>query len=107
MAEVALVTPLFLALLMGVVDIGWLYNHQLQLTNASREGARMGAMGQTATQIRTTVKTFLQGSGFTPVPTDAQIAVSLVNGTSQVDITVSVPTPFSLSSDFVLWRSNR
>jgi Flp pilus assembly protein TadG len=81
---------------MGMVDVGWLYNHQLMLTNAAREGARMGALGQTAGQIRTSVKSYLTDSGFTPVPTDAQIAVTIGGGTAQVDITVPVPTLFGL-----------
>ena len=40
MVEFALVLPLLLALLCGIIDFGWLYYHQITLNNAAREGAR-------------------------------------------------------------------
>lgn len=40
MVEFALVLPLLLALLCGIVDFGWLYYNQITLNNAAREGAR-------------------------------------------------------------------
>ncbi|MBQ6711114.1 MAG: pilus assembly protein [Clostridia bacterium] len=38
--EFALVLPLLLALLCGIIDFGWLYYNQITLNNAAREGAR-------------------------------------------------------------------
>ena len=40
MVEFALVLPLLLALLCGIIDFGWLYYNQITLNNAAREGAR-------------------------------------------------------------------
>ena len=40
LVEFALVLPLLLALLCGIIDFGWLYYHQITLNNAAREGAR-------------------------------------------------------------------
>ena len=40
LVEFALVLPLLLALLCGIVDFGWLYYNQITLNNAAREGAR-------------------------------------------------------------------
>ena len=40
LVELALVLPLLLALLCGIVDFGWIYYNQITLTNAAREGAR-------------------------------------------------------------------
>lgn len=40
MVEFALILPVLLALLCGIIDFGWLYYNQLTLTNAAREGAR-------------------------------------------------------------------
>jgi hypothetical protein len=39
----ALVLPLLLMLLLGIVSAGIAYNHQLSLTHAAREAARYGA----------------------------------------------------------------
>ena len=41
--EMALVVPLFLALVLGIVSTGIVYNHKLDLVHAAREGARYGA----------------------------------------------------------------
>lgn len=38
--EFALVLPILLALLCGIIDFGWIYYNQITLNNAAREGAR-------------------------------------------------------------------
>ncbi len=40
LVEMALVLPLLMLLLIGVVDIGRAFNHYIVITNAAREGAR-------------------------------------------------------------------
>lgn len=40
LVEFALVLPLLLTLLCGIIDFGWLYYNQITLNNAAREGAR-------------------------------------------------------------------
>lgn len=40
MLEFALVLPIFLLILCGMLDYGWLYYNQLALNNICREGAR-------------------------------------------------------------------
>ena len=40
MVEFALVLPILLCLLCGILDFGWLYYNQITLNNAAREGAR-------------------------------------------------------------------
>ena len=44
MVEMALVLPILLILIGGIVDFGWLFYNQLSLTNAAREGARYAAI---------------------------------------------------------------
>ena len=40
MLEFALILPVFLLILCGILDFGWLYYNQLALNNICREGAR-------------------------------------------------------------------
>lgn len=40
LVEFALVLPILLLLLCGIIDCGWLYYNQITLNNAAREGAR-------------------------------------------------------------------
>ena len=43
--EFALVVPIFLILVMGIVDFGMGFKTSIMVTNAAREGARFGAVG--------------------------------------------------------------
>jgi Flp pilus assembly protein TadG len=105
LAETALCMPVLLALLLGIIDIGWLYNHQLMLTHAAREGARQGTLGQTGPQIRAAVKSTLQASGFSPLPTDAQVTVDMSGGKAKVTINADVPCLFGTSGPQVKLRA--
>jgi Flp pilus assembly protein TadG len=51
--EFALVLPLLLLIVFGIIDFGRLLNAQLTLTQAAREGARLAALGQPNVVSRT------------------------------------------------------
>jgi len=44
--EFALVLPLLIMLLMGIIGFGTLYNNYLAITHAAEEGARLAVVGQ-------------------------------------------------------------
>lgn len=44
MVEFAIVLPLFLLLVFGIMEAGWLFAQQVEVRNASREGARMAVV---------------------------------------------------------------
>jgi Flp pilus assembly protein TadG len=52
MAEMAIVLPILILLLMGMVDLGRIFHSYLVITNASREGARKAVLGCTDIIIR-------------------------------------------------------
>ncbi len=49
--ETALVLPIVVLILMGIVDFGIMFNNYIVLSNASRECARKAAVGGTDTDI--------------------------------------------------------
>jgi Flp pilus assembly protein TadG len=51
LVETALVLPIILLILMGIIDFGMMFNNYLVVSNASREGARNAAVGATDTEI--------------------------------------------------------
>lgn len=51
LVETAIVLPLVLLLLMGIIDFGFLFNNYIILSNASREAARKGSLGATDAEI--------------------------------------------------------
>ncbi len=57
LVETALVLPVILLILTGIVDFGLLFNNYMMVSNASREGARTAAIGSTDEKIRTVVNT--------------------------------------------------
>lgn len=96
LVELALVTPILVGLLTGVTDLGYLYNHRLVLTNAAREGARLGALGRTDAQVRAAVVvTYMQDSGYAPLPASKDIAVDLGVEMAAVTVTSTVPCLFA------------
>lgn len=52
LVEFALVVPVLLLLMLGVMEFGWYAKNQLALANATREGARAASIGQTDSNIR-------------------------------------------------------
>ena len=83
MVEMALVLPVFLMLIMGIIEFGRAMMVSNLVTNAAREGARMAVLdGSTNTDVQNAVRTFLQGA----------ISSSLTTGDIGISITVT-PAP--------------
>ncbi len=55
LVETALLLPVILLLLTGIIDFGLLFNNYLVVSNASREGGRAAAIGSTDAQVRAVV----------------------------------------------------
>ena len=55
LVEFALLLPVLLAILLGIVEFGWLISRTYMVGNATREGARYGALGRTISETKTRV----------------------------------------------------
>ncbi len=55
LVEFALVAPLLLAIMLGIIDFGLLGRATLTVANAAREGARAASVGQSTSNIYTRV----------------------------------------------------
>ena len=83
MVEMALVLPVFLMLIMGIIEFGRAMMVSNLVTNAAREGARMAVLdGSSNTEVSAAVRTFLQGA----------ISSSLTTSDIGISITVT-PAP--------------
>ena len=91
--EFAVVAPVFILLVFGMIEFGRMVMVQQVLTNASREGARLAVLdGVTVSDVEASVETFLAASAVS----GATIAVdpdplSDANLGDPVTVTVSVP----------------
>lgn len=63
--EFALILPLLLLIIFGVIDFGRMLNAQVTLTQAAREGGRLAALGQSNGAV--TTRTQNAATGLSPV----------------------------------------
>lgn len=57
--EFALILPILMLILLGVVEFGRFYNASLMVNHASREGARVSALGGTTLEVEQRVDTVM------------------------------------------------
>ena len=53
--EFALVVPILITLVMGIIEFGWIFNGYITLTGAAREGARLAVINEEEQLIRKAV----------------------------------------------------
>lgn len=98
MVEFALLLPLLLLVLFGLIDMGRMFLTQAMVTNGAREGARMAALGYTNSEIAARANASMPGldgvSGGTHTITPSAACPTTLSATSQRSVTVSV-TGFS------------
>jgi Flp pilus assembly protein TadG len=56
LVEFAVVVPVLLGMLIGIMEFGWLVRNNHALSNATREGARFAALGKTTADTQERVK---------------------------------------------------
>jgi Flp pilus assembly protein TadG len=93
LVEFGLAMPVVMALLLFIVSCGQLFSAQLVLINASREGARVGAVGSSQTDIQKTAIAYLQGAGLASDKADVQV----LGANAKSGESVQVKTLYKLS----------
>lgn len=86
--EFALLAPVLVMMLLGIMEFGRAYNVQISLSSAAREGVRVMAINNSATDARAAVKNAT--SGLQPVLADSNITISPTPCTSGAQVTVKV-----------------
>lgn len=83
LVEFALVFPLLMLLILGMIEFGWILNGKITLTNAAREGARVAAIYQDNTKVNAAVKEASGASSLIDVGADP---ISIDPGTKAVTV---------------------
>jgi len=92
--EFALVLPVLLLLVMGIIEFGRIFMAQQSITNASREGARTGVLpSSTSSDVQNTVTSYMASAGL-----DDTCTVTMTN----VGPTVSSGSPTSVTVQYTL-----
>ncbi|MBB1024485.1 MULTISPECIES: TadE/TadG family type IV pilus assembly protein [unclassified Dietzia] len=100
--EFALVVPVLLALVLGIIEFGRAYNIQTTLSNAARDGVRVMALENSVTAARTATRNSantldLTRATISVTPTSCAATATTPPGTATVTITY----PLELLSGFL------
>ena len=100
--EFALVLPILLLLILGIIEFGRAYHLQTTLSNAARDSVRVMALQDSVTAARSTAKVSAQLSDLD----DSMIDVTPEDGCSSATAgpglaSVTIRYPFSLVSGFL------
>jgi len=97
LVEFALVLPILLLVIAGILDMGFLFNNYEIVTNAAREGARMAAIpGFTDDAVKDRVNKYVSGAGLpggaVTTTVDRAVRIDFTGGSfSGVKVVVSYP----------------
>jgi Flp pilus assembly protein TadG len=112
LVEFALVLPVLLLILVAIMDFAFMFKNYEVITNAAREGARVGVLsGYSTADAVARAEAYLSASGLTdahPAPVAALTTVPVtVNGTpttmNAIQVTVSYPHGFLLLGPISRW----
>ena len=78
--EMALVMPLLILMVMGIIDFGRIFNGEIQLSQAAREGARVAALGFPEDQVKTRTGAALNNPAFQGGAVTISVSVVNVSG---------------------------
>ena len=111
MVEFAMVAPILLMLVLGIIQFGILFNHYQTLTDAVRVGARQAAVSRTlpnpAAAAEARVRSAASGSlsdADDPVALDVTVTSTFAQGS---DVTVKATYPYSINLLGVVVKSGR
>lgn len=62
LVEFSLVVPILIALILGMIEFGWILNGKITLTSSAREGARIAVIYESAAQASDAVQSAVNKS---------------------------------------------
>ncbi|WLQ06861.1 TadE/TadG family type IV pilus assembly protein [Arthrobacter oryzae] len=96
--EFAIVLPVLLALVLGIMEFGRAFNAQISLTNAAREGVRVMAISNDPAAARTATKN--AAVSLNPALADSNISFSQPSCIPTQQITVTITYTLSTITGF-------
>lgn len=91
--EMAIVLPVLLLILLGIIEFGRAYNVQVSLTQAAREGARYAAIHHDESGLDVQGKALAAAPALTGLPVSVTDNASSCSSGSDVQVTASVALP--------------
>ena len=98
LVEFALVLPVLLAILCGIIDFGWLFYNQLSVNNICREGARYAVVNTAADFNTDPILQHIENSArstYTVNEVEIEVYYTVPSDPMNGDVVVEVKTEFS------------
>lgn len=96
MVELALVLPILVMLLVGIVQFGMAYSSQVSIQSAAREGARALALGEPIAAVNAAVNGAAGAADVTSIETTACPANPTAGSTAYATVKVKATYTFSI-----------
>lgn len=92
LVEFALLLPVLLLIIGGMIDFGFVYHEQLVMTAAAREGARVAVVNGDG---KTAAENYARNASIRPSTVQATVSFTTLTGTTEktVEVTVTNPVP--------------
>ena len=113
--ETALILPIIILVLTGIIDFGLMFNNYLVITNTSREAARNAAVGATDSQIASLVANMTSSLDSSKITTSIYPSQDMRKKGDEVVVTIKydnalftpiissiIPNPMPLNSKTVM-----
>ena len=94
MVEFALIVPILLLLLVGIIEFGFVFSAQVSIQGAAREGARALALGEPAGAVETAVQSGAGSATVTGITMTGCPAGSTSTSTAYSTVTVRADHTF-------------
>ncbi|HYC07828.1 MAG TPA: TadE/TadG family type IV pilus assembly protein [Candidatus Binatia bacterium] len=105
LVEYAIIVPAFMLLLMGMLEFGFVFNHNLNLEYATREGARTGAaLANGGTSNCPTVPS--TSDGIDPNVTNPDIDAYIIAAVQRVLTSPGSPIDITQVSQIQIWKND-
>ncbi len=90
LVEFALVMPILLSLILGMLEFGWIFNGKITLTSAAREGARTAIVYETAAAASTPVQSAVEKSSGVSSLTSISAITTFETNKAKVVVTAQI-----------------
>lgn len=89
LVETAIVIPVILLLVLGIIDFGLIFNNYILITNASREGARKASVGGTDSEVIQVVQNMTTTLELSDMTINVTPSYSIRNHGAQVKVEIT------------------
>jgi len=99
MAELALVLPIMVAVMLGIVQFGIIFNNYVTMTDAARAGARKAAVSRFVADDGAAAKAvvYADATSLNPAQLDVSVDASPDWATAGGDVTVTASYPYTIN----------